>query len=309
MIGIAALCLLLFAACRQSENSSAATDADTVRYVRPEIPVMMTDPHQQAEYYASHYWDGYLLADTAWLHGPDTEQLYANFLGVLPALSAEEATGAMGNMLAHVAKDSAAYAAFCLLGEKYLYHPNSPMRNEDYYMVQLEHMLANPQLDEIDKIRPADRLKQARKNRPGMKAADFTYMDAQGRCRKMSSIRAPYTFLFFFDPDCSNCAKAEAVLAGIPFLNELIEKGKVVVLAVYSGSELDLWQKRLSHMPAGWKTVHDIDEEIILKQLYDLPAKPVYYLLDKDKRVILKDARPEQMMDYLYAREGEKKAE
>ena len=61
------------------------------------------------------------------------------------------------------------------LADKYLYDPNSPMRNEEFYIPVLEALIASPALDETAKIRPQARLELAQKNRLGTKALNFTY--------------------------------------------------------------------------------------------------------------------------------------
>ena len=43
------------------------------------------------------------------------------------------------------------------LADKYLYDPNSPMRNEEFYIPVLDAMLASPVLEEIEKVRPKAR--------------------------------------------------------------------------------------------------------------------------------------------------------
>ena len=44
---------------------------------------------------------------------------------------------------------------------------------------------------------------------------------------------------------------------------------------------------------------YDAGQKITERQLYDLKAMPTLYLLDKDKRVILKDAPVEQIEQWL----------
>ena len=102
---------------------------------------------------------------------------------------------------------------------------------------RLEQMLASHRLTEVEKIRPADRLKQAHKNRPGTVAANFTYVTPSNtdKVLRMSGIRADYTMLFFYDPDCSNCREYEQVLSEIPAFLEMQEKGTLHVLAIYPG--------------------------------------------------------------------------
>lgn len=329
-----AITLLLFAACRQprtntSSDEIAATTAaggDTIHrlpYTRPEIPLVMTDSGQRAAYYVQHYWDGYSLADTAFLRSDATELLYADFIDALQHATPEARSSALRAMMIHAEADSTAYTRFCALSEKYLYDPNSPMRNEDYYISVLEQMLACTRLSETDKLRPADRLKQALKNRPGMVAPDFTYVTPEHRKESgsinisasggsSSGISAPhrlhqfhadYTLLFFYDPDCSNCLKFEQELSEMPAFLDMQEKGILRVLAIYPDDNGEEWSLKSTQMPHGWVVGWNRQGDISSKTLYEIRATPTMYLLDKQKKVILKDASIEQIIQYLQAKD------
>lgn len=295
--------MLLFAACKQGqpgEKSGGPLAKDTVlHYFRPEIPPMMTDPEQRAVFYVKHYWDGYSLVDTAFIHSDETEQLYADFIDALKFVGPEDSHFALQKMMTLMEMDSIAYAHFCSLGEKYLYDPNSPMRNEEYYIPVLEQMLASPRLTEAERLRPADRLEQARKNRPGMPAPDFVYVTPGGQVHRMSRLQAEFTVLFFYDPDCSNCQQFERMLAEMPFFVDLQEKGRVRVLAVYPDEDEAEWLFKSSHMPKGWIVGWNKAGDIRSKQLYEIRATPTLYLLDKQKKVVLKDAAVERILHYL----------
>lgn len=312
LITFSLIALLLFAACRQNRAGAPSDDGgdgvsaikDTLHiahYIRPEIPQMMTDPEQRAAYYVKHYWDGYSLADTAFIHSDDTERLYADFLDALQYVDATEFRSALQAMISQMEADSTAYAHFCTLGEKYLYDPNSPISNEDYYIPVLEQMLAPVRLSESDKLRPADRLKQALKNRPGMKAPDFSYITPKGKQTRMSGVTADYTLLFFYDPDCTNCRKYEQILSEMPAFLEIQEKGALRVLAAYPDEDESEWLVNSSKMPRGWIVGWNKQEGIRSKTLYEIRATPTLYLLDKQKKVILKDASLEQTIGYLSA--------
>lgn len=324
------IALLLFAACRQNRTNTpsdeiiattTATGHDTentvgnsdtgaagnmaanagnkVHYTRPEIPSVMTDPGQRAAYYAQHYWDDYSLNDTAFIRSDDTELLYADFIDALQHTAPEARSSALRAMMIHAESDSTAYTRFCALSEKYLYDPNSPMRNEDYYISVLEQMLASTRLTKTDKLRPADRLKQACKNRPGMTAPDFTYVTPTGAKGRMTEVKADYTLLFFYDPDCSNCRMYEKELAGNPAFVELQQTGRLHVLAVYTDENKEEWLQKAEQMPPGWIVGWNEQGDIYGKQLYEIRATPTMYLLDKQKKIILKDATLEQVIQYL----------
>lgn len=310
LITFSLIALLLLAACRQNRTgASSSGEADPrmretvhiAHYIRPEIPTMMTTPEERAAYYVQHYWDGYSLADTAFIQSDDTEQLYADFIGSLQYVDTTICRSALQTMMSRMEADSTAYARFCALGEKYLYDPNSPMRNEDYYIPILEQMSASVRLTETDRLRPADRLKQARKNRPGMVAADFAYVTPKGKQARMSELKADYTLLFFYDPDCSNCREHEYLLSETPPFINMLEKGILCALAVYPDDDEKEWLLKSLQMPHGWIIGWNKQGDIRSKTLYEIRATPTMYLLDKQKKVILKDASLERIIQYLSA--------
>lgn len=278
------------------------TRIDTAHY-RPTLPPqMMTDQRQRAEYALMHYWDGYRVpADAAFIAGEDTEQLLADFLQLARYHHPETACRAIRRMMEHAQADSATYAYFRMLADKYLYQPNSPARNEDFYIAALRQMLDSPALSATQKLTPADRLKQAMKNRPGQRAADFAYIDRNGHHGRLSTFEAEMTLLFFFDPDCTNCTEAERMLGRNETMNTLISDGRLRVLALYSGNDLTAWTSHLTQMPPNWTVAHDKGGIINHQRLYDLIASPGYYLLDHEKRVVLKEPTPAQLVQWLGA--------
>ena len=304
LIPLSLATLLLCAACRQNRadaptGESKKDTSSVVHYLRPEIPQMMTDPELRAAYFVNHYWDDYSLADTAFIHSDETEQLYADFIDALQYVDTAEVRSALQTMMQRMEADSTAFAHFCRLNEKYLYDPNSPMRNEDYYIPVLEQMINSKHLSEYDKIRPIDQLEQAHKNRPGMTAPDFSYVTPKGKTGRLSQLNTDYTLLFFYDPDCTSCQEFEHVLSGMPFFLDIQKKGILRVLAIYPDDDENEWLLKSSQMPEGWIVGWNKQGDIRRRTLYEIRATPTLYLLDKQKKVILKDATLDQIIRHL----------
>lgn len=96
----------------------------------------LRDPADRADYLALHYWDCFDFADTALLSCPEiTEQAFVDFLSVLP--HAREAAAAVDTLYSRAAVRSEALYCFIGLGDKYLYEPNSPMCDEELYILVL----------------------------------------------------------------------------------------------------------------------------------------------------------------------------
>ena len=265
------LCLLL-GACKNgnaSSQSKSETPQDTIKAIKmPAIPQMMTAPEQRADFLAKHYWDNVNFADTNYIHHPEvTEQAWADYCDLLNHVPLETAQQAMRNVIDRTNVDKKVFTYITDLADKYLYDPNSPMRNEEFYIPVLEAMIASPVLNETEKIRPQARLKLAQKNRIGTKALNFT-----------NTIEG---------------------LKNAPIINQLLQEKKLVLLSIYPDEELDEWKKHLSEFPNEWINGYDKKFTIKEEQVYDLKAIPTLYLLDKDKTVLLKDATAPAIEAYL----------
>ena len=67
----------------------------------------------------------------------------------------------------------------------------------------------------------------------------------------------------------------------------------------YPDEDIEAWRAYLPNMPSSWINAYDKEQTLTLKTLYDLSALPSFYLLDKDKKVLLKDVMWEDVLYYL----------
>lgn len=275
---------------------------------------MMEDPLDRAEYMALNMWNAILdpsrsyPCDSAYVSGvrrEDVEQKFANWTQILGAIGMPAAEKAVGRLydkaLACERKDTSSnvFETFRNLVDKYLFDPNSPLRNEDFYGVYAAR------LAECDLIPVEMRDKYARDarlcalNKVGTKAADFRFADARGRIHTLYGINAPYTLLFFSNPGCGACMDIINVLKGEPAIARMIADGVIAVLNIYIDEELDEWRSYMPVYPEEWYNGFDPDFIIRNETLYNVRAIPSLYLLDKDKKVLLKDAPEDRMFAYL----------
>lgn len=300
---IPVVCLFALCACKSGNASSQSKSVaqDTIKsFTLPTVPQMLTNPEQRADFIVKHYWDNVNFADTNYIHHPEvTEQAWADYCDILnhvPLTAAQEAIKATIN------RSGASKAMFVYitdLADKYLYDPNSPMRNEEFYIPVLETMITSPILEEVEKIRPQARLELANKNRIGTRAQDFTYTLASGTQSTLYAIRTDYTLLFINNPGCHACGETIEQLKSAAVINKLLSERKLTILSLYPDEELVEWKNHLKDFPPTWINGYDKKLTIEEKQLYDLKAIPTLYLLDKNKKVLLKDATAQTIEEYL----------
>jgi len=229
-----------------------------------------------------HYWDNFNFANQ---NAATLEPAFVNYLQLLWNIDSSTAGKSISTLLNRVEKsDSIAFGAIVSLFEKYLYNPNSPARNEELYIPVLKYLCASKSVDIATKTRATFRLNMALKNRVGELATDFEYTLRNGKKDKLSNIKADYLLIFFNNPDCHDCQRVKNILSSTNLR-------KVKILAVYPDNDLSIWEKTV--YPDTWINAYN---NTTLKNLYDLKAIPTLYLLDKDKRVILKDADVEAII-------------
>lgn len=288
------------AAVREAGASLSGTEAGSpVRqfpgeFPLPQIPAVLRTPAERASYLIEHYWDCMEFTDTLCSRNRDfMEQQFVNFVDLFPLAGPDARVRAADNLMERAGADSTAFMLLADIAERYLYDPNSPMQNEEYCILFLEAVVRSPIPGEYGRLRPEYLLRCARKNRPGMSAADFGYLDRAGRRRTLYTTGADAPLLLlFYDPDCSHCREIMRDIADDVLLNEAVRENRLTILAIYSDGDREVWNESRNDLPSGWIVGFDT-EGIQERGLYVLRAMPTLYLLDGAHRVVLKDASPE----------------
>lgn len=306
-IGIMLLSVL--PACTMSHKQTASTQLpDTSRKYQTfpvaEIPVVFTTEEQRLEYLTLHFWSKYDFSDTILIDNQDvTEQGLANYLSLLTreGVGLTDIRESMGNFCRLMEVGDYSRGVFMNQMDRYLFDPNSPMYNEHLYMQYLQCMMESRYLDDARKSSLEFTFKLISRNMPGEKASAFTYIDRNGD--KQSLYRTPVLnnrlLLIFYDPECPHCHEILQQIVSDKQLTEAVSSRRLTVLAIYTEGNIEAWNEACRSMPCQWIIGTD-QEQIKQEALYDLKAMPAIYLLDADKRVLLKDAPYALVRRYLF---------
>ena len=260
----------------------------------PSIPDSIKRPEHRAAYLVSNYWNNFHFADTTYIHLPDiTEQAFVDYLDILPHLEIDNVHCSISNMLDKAIEMDTThkvYLYFLELYKSYLYDANSPMLNEEIYIIVANYILEDTVSNIAVKERAKFNLSMMLKNRKGNIATDIIYTTDKGETSNLHSLDKAYTLLYFYNPDCHACKETSTYLMESPVIKELLEKGRLDILALYPDEDISLWKKYIMHIPPSWINAYDKEQLIRNKTTYDLRAIPSLYLLDKNKRILLKDA-------------------
>jgi hypothetical protein len=189
--------------------------------------------------------------------------------------------------------------SFLNLADKYLYDPNSPFRNDQLYLVLLKTSVGANFGNQADEIKYKKRLELCSKNNKGNKAENFKISYIDNSSLNMYSVKSDLLLIYFHNPECEDCKNTGKKLAESAVINSLISSGKLNLLSVYTDEDLTIWEMHYDELPSNWINTYNNNAEVKNLEIYDLKAIPTLYLLDKNKNVIMKDAKPEDLLFYL----------
>ena len=272
---------------QKQKNASLVTTADT-------FPAQRTNKNNAGA--LLQYWDNFDFEDSNAINNPAiAEQAFVDFLAAAARVPDSLSSMAIKNMLTRAKSHTHALEYFTQQSEHYLYDPNSPMRSDALYEPVLEFLLDSTRLNDASKFRFQERLRMAQKNKAGQPALDFDFELPTGKKTSLYAIKGAFTMLIFYEPDCPHCQSTLADLKASQPFQQLVAKARLKILTVYAGGSERLWSDYQAQIPASWTNGFDRANSIRQQQLYDLRGSPTIYLLDKDKRVILKDTNLNQV--------------
>lgn len=304
------LSLLCLVACGGGKKSAAERKCHPFPQIT--VPSVYTAPSEKLEYTVLHFWDEYFsrggFTDSTAVLGvrlAEVEQQVANYVSLLdrvPMKLAKKGVGKLFDKIEAQQKKNEASLQYRVLTElvcRYLYDPNSPMRNEDYFLPFVSALVKSPFTPE--ELRPGYEFQErmCSINQYGEKVPNFKFKDIRGRNHSLYGVKAEYTMLFFSNPGCHSCKQIIEDVCSWPYTEEFIAGGRLAVVNVYIDKEIEEWKAYEHNYPRNWITGYDYKFEIREDNLYYVRAIPCLYLLDGNKRVIMRDAPTEKVMIYL----------
>ncbi len=298
---IVSVAAMLLTGCTQQQHNdqkvAAVAGAEGLELPLPEVPDSLRDVESRAGYIALHYWDAMDFGNVA--RSTDTavvEQNFANFAAIAEMAGAAAQREAVENLMDRAATNSAALSLMRSTAERYLDDPNSPMRNEELYVVFLQKMTQMAAIGDAERLRAEYRLQEAMKNRRGSVATDFGLTLRDGRRTRLQKVvntgDGRMTLVVFYDPDCVHCKEVMAELS------ERVDARRMRVLAIDAEESRERWDATKWELPAEWEAGY-ADGRIDEEGLYSLPASPTLYVIDDCGRVVLKDARTDEVYELM----------
>ncbi len=300
---------LLAIGCQQTSKPKSETETETESYEvgtrrmeRTVAPLAEIRNVEELNYAIAHFWDGFDFECGERVAEYNTDDICQAFIDYTMLVYTSGDLSHLQSLMERASASREVLDLFMSVSEMVLHDPNSPLRNDELYIPILEYLVESPLLDEYDRMIPEHDLHIAMQNRLGHKANDIVYTTAKGKRGTLYDIEADYTLLMFNNPDCPTCRMIIDNIVASPLMNEMQEMGRLKVIAIYPDADLEAWHRYVDKMPRRWIVSYDEGQRITHDKSYDLRAIPSLYLLDKDKRVMVKDSYDVAYIENVIAR-------
>ena len=266
----------------------------------PALPSSIKPNTPEAFYYTKdHFWDNVPFDDSRLLHtpffDPKVDEYFKYYVSQQPDSISEEVNYML--LSSRTNKDMFQY----LLGkftDKYI---NPEIMGQDKVFL----FLFNNYFSKGDTawLKPDqrkyifNRAYSLMANQIGEAAPTLDLTDTSGKTHSLYDEKAPFTFVIFWDPNCSHC-KIEVPRVDSIFKAKWQKEGVKVFAVNTSDAAVQAWKEFISeHHINGWtnvyqtkeaKTSDEVANRANYRQLYDVFQTPTMYLLDKDKHIIAK---------------------
>lgn len=286
---------------KQSEKETIVYEPGTRRMERAVSDLSQIRTTEDYRRYIDTYWDKFDFDADSLVVAYDTIDICEAMASYVMFMEPQRADSLMRALMHRAERSRPVLDFFTTITEMVLHDPNSPLRNDEYYIPVLETLIASPLLDEYERMIPAYDLEIAKLNRINHIANDFEYTLANGRKAKMHDIESDYLVVMLNNPGCPMCKQITEQIEASPMLNELQELGRLKILAIYPDGDIEAWRDYLPNMPRRWISAYDAEQTISRERLYNLRAIPALYLLDSEKRVLVKDGTDVGYIEFMIA--------
>ena len=270
--------------------------AQNVRFPLPEVPIVLSNPADKANYVALHYWDCFDFKDNSLIEEPEiTEQGLVDFISLLAHVS--EQKEALAVFAHRMTVNPRMQAHFMELSEHYLFDNFSPVYDEELYLLLVDELLKQSQLPLAQRERLRYQRKWLLKNRVNRPATDFSFVQRSGKRMSLKEVKADYVLLYLNDPECSACQQTKEVLLQSDIIASWKDSGRMKILSVCTEGKTEGWKNIPA--PQGWIDGCDEQKQLLQEDLYDLRNLPAIYLLDKEKKILLKNTTVSRLEQYL----------
>lgn len=283
---LAVVLLITAGACRPQVHTYTSAEVA--------IPDHLTNPEERRDYLVAHYWDRLQV----WPDVPaeKLQRQTEDFCDLITGLPVRQVAPSLRAGLN--ALDDASLEHVLPIYKERLYQAGSPSYDEGLYAEVLRTLLSSDHIDSVTRSAAVLTLARLKHNAPGSIAQDFSYTRGDTIPERLHQLRAPHTLLLLVRDSSQQLQQWGRALSSQPSLQRLIRQRQLVPLVIATGlSRPDSLQRSFLPLETIWGI--DATEQIRRERRYQLDEGTGLYLLDADKRILLRNGTIPQVHQIL----------
>ena len=272
--------ILLLIAATAGVVTARAASGDLFIYPSPPDTMQALEP--RCNFIISRFWDRCNFG-TAFKSPAKLNAAFGDWVAIMPYASADTVYASIDRLLARFTKKGPETLAIASMAENWLYSDTAEMRSTEVYLPFARAAAQHKKISKADKARFEAHIKLIESSSVGATVPDIPFTNADGSKGSFAGISGASILLFFNTPDCIDCNFARIRLSADPNTRELIERGELTIVSIYTSSPSDDgWQKAIADTPQGWLPVAMPEAD----QYFDLRVTPLFVFLNARHKVL-----------------------
>ena len=260
------------------------------------------------QYYKAHYFDHIPLGDHRIVRTPFLHDKLTYYLDKLTYQNPDSLIIAIDFILNQFEPESESFQVY-LVSFLNRYAKSKIVGMDAVYVHIVTEYYAEGRAPWTDEDQLAKIIKNANTLKPILIGEIAPDLKLQGREKEeitVHGIKSDYTVLFFWDPECGHCKKSIPIL--VEFYQEYHNKGiEVLAICTKLNQAADkCWDVVDERGMDIWRNANDPYLRSRFKQLYDVRVTPQVFVLDAEKKIVMKKIGVEQLSEVMEHLLGQK---
>jgi thiol-disulfide isomerase/thioredoxin len=259
----------------------------------------LVDSNFAYQYYMNHYWDNMDFSESALLSTPAfSPRLKTYYEEVIPPLI--DTVIKYTDLLLEKAKDNEELFQYIIRFVTSRYERSQYVAHDAIFVHMVQKYYAEGLCPWVDEAVLEEMVKKAEKLSLiliGRKAPELYMADTNGVFHSNYEFDRKYTIMWFWELNCGHCKTATPKL--VEFYNRAKDSLDFEVYAVCTSSDTVKWKQAIIEKQLPWINVGGNKANINYRIVYDVTSTPVIYVLDKEKKIIVKKIGIDELEPFL----------
>lgn len=249
-------------------------------------------------YNKNHFWDNLDLSDPRLIRTPILQNKLETFFSKVLIPDPDTIMKEIPQLVSMTGGNEETYRY--VISHMFNHFSSSQVMGHDEVVLMLaDNYYLNGEADWVSDKFLEDLKNDAARIRPniiGKEAVNLTMQTYAGIPRSLHDIKADYTILYFWEPNCGHCKTST------PVLKELYENNRdkgIEVFAVCTQDNRDEWEQYIAENELSWINAWDPDRSTHFDFYYNVMATPMIYILNSEKEIIAKKIPADRVMDFI----------